>query len=776
MSDLFENIELQMQKDAKEKNPRSAILASQLETEKIFSKFIDENPNRVSIIEKEIKDVTDKYAFQYEVDPDLIYRETVSYLTKNAIMMDEPEEEMQGLLPGIRESLDLMRENGFNQLAEDWEERLSSMSPSNQADFYPEVIDSFIEAVQSSPQTEMWEMDPNQYNEWDKSSSWQEGYGNYNVPSQEQLMQRIEQLEKELANLKGDDEPYYANPFWPSTTHGEVRKGIEEELGDLKRRMSSTHKDLSDEELLNKIKEHVSQLKKLDEPMSEDLEALHQELWDRSGHGDKWRNRNKKEGEEKTAAGNYVSYQIKGNDHFLCPHCAHEMSGEDLDWENNLTGISSNEMADIIKYVGHSGKCDQCGMDFSGNQKKSAFFWDDWDLSGLEEQFPVGAENLPYGDDYESAFIREAIRRNMPILGRIHDLAMESGHDRLANDVKPHHLYNIANKKGIDGLNEYAADMARKLWEVLKGDRRPEQRSFYEQNKDELVNLITEANAIAYETNPMRVSQREASVAIFIGLEQAMIQKEAMEIYGGPIWDEIKERWKAAPGAGSGLFGGGVNYEIPGKGPGLGPQGAEIPGATWHDYLMRSNLYGNKPYPVRKDQEVDVEDGPKPPPPPDLTPTIVTGDRGTNVRITHFTPIEQRLLEVYMNKGLNEKYASIIVQSVGEMAQLQVDAPGLPVASEDPDSVNIEKEIGGPEGDKYRNINVEETSKAIGVEHQEPGPEFEEVREFIQPGGEAPYSDNDERTEKNKDKYKGEADRSKMDGKGVKQEDNAPTN
>ena len=668
MSDLFENMELQMQEDAKEKNPRSAILASQLETEKRFSKFIDENPNRVSIIEKEIKDVTDKYAFQYEVDPDLVYRETVSYLTKNAIMMDEPEQEMQGILPGIRESLDLMRENGFNQLAEDWEDRLSSMSPSNQADFYPEVIDSFVEAVQSSPQTEMWEMDPNQYEEWDRTSS--------------------------------------------------------------------SHNDLSDEELLNRIKEHVDQLKKLDEPMSEDLEELHQELWDRSGHGDKWRNRNKKEGEEKTAAGNYVSYQIKGNDHFLCPHCAHQMSGEDIDWENNLTGISANEMADIVKYVGHSGKCDQCGMDLMKDSQKES----------SETFLPIGKKLI--------------------------SMAEESGHSKLADKWLKDWMDPATS---AEGAHEKIASAARQLWEVLKGDRRPEVREFYSKNKDELINLMTEANTIAYEINPARVSQREASVARFVGLEQAMIQKEAMEIYGGPIWDEIKKRWKAAPGAGSSLFGGGVEYEIPGKGPGLGPQGAEIPGATWHDYLMRSNLYGNKPYPVRKDQEVKVEDGP-PPPDPDPDPRVLTGDFMTNTRITKFTSIEQRLLEVYMNKGLNEKYASIIVQSVGEMAQLQVDAPGLPVASEDPDSVNIEKEIGGPEGDKYRNINVEETSKALGIEHQDPGPEYEDVREFVQPGGEAPYADNDERTEKNKDKYKGEADRSKMDGKGVKQEDNAPTN
>ena len=132
------------------------------------------------------------------------------------------------------------------------------------------------------------------------------------------------------------------------------------------------------------------------------------------------------------------------------------------------------------------------------------------------------------------------------------------------------------------------------------------------------------------------------------------------------------------------------------------------------------------------------------------------------------------LEDFYVAQGMPEKTASILVEAVGEMAQLQQNEPGLPVAANDPDSVSMDKEIGGPEGDKYRNINVEETSKAIGVEGQEFTDFGDLVREFVQPGGEAPYADNDERTEKNKDKYKGEADRSGMDGKGVKQEDNAP--
>ena len=204
MSDLFENVELQMQEDAKEKNPRSAILASQMETEKRFGNFIDKNFNRVSIIEKEIKEVTDKYSYKYDVDPQMVYEETVSYLTKNAIAFDTVEEDEVGILPGIRESLELMVENGFGELAQQWEDRVASMSVEEQVGIYPEVVDSFVEAVESSPQTEMWDMDPNQYEDWDKSSSLQEGYY-YDAPSQEQLMQRIKRLEQELASLKDDD-------------------------------------------------------------------------------------------------------------------------------------------------------------------------------------------------------------------------------------------------------------------------------------------------------------------------------------------------------------------------------------------------------------------------------------------------------------------------------------------------------------------------------------------------------------------------------------------
>lgn len=655
MSDLFENIELQMQEDAKEKNPRSAILASQMETEKRFGNFIDENYNRVSIIEKEIKEVTDKYASQYEVDPQLVYKETVSYLTKNAIAFDTAEEDEVGIVPGIRESLDLMKQNGFDELANKWEDRVASMSIEEQVSIYPEVIDSFVEAVESSPHTEMWEMDPNQYDEWDNKTS-------------------------------------------------------------------SAHKDLSDEELLNQIQEEVNKLNYLDDPISNRLDELHQELWDRSGHGEKRKNRKKEDsGEEKTAAGNYVSYQIKGNDHFLCPHCAQEMTGEDLNWEDNLTGISRSEMQDIAKYTGHSNKCDQCGMDLSKNPSKEA---------GASDGF-------------------------MTLGHKLIEMAEQSGHSKLADKwVKDW----MNPETSAEGAHEKIAYAARQLWEVLKGDRRPEVREFYSNNKDELVNLMTEANALAYEIDPSRISKREASVAKFIGIEETFIQKEAMEIYGGPIWDEMKRRWNSYP---MGRWNPEMEQNEMGR-PDPFPAGKNqmqqynIPNQTWHDYIMRSNLYGQKGYPLDKKPDIDPEDGPPPPPPGNVT--------------AKFTPIEQKLVEVYMNKGLNEKYASIIVQSVGEMAQLQMDAPGLPVADSECETIDSNKEIGGAEGDKYQNWDVADKQKALDAEHQDFTDFGEPVREFVQPGGEAPYSEN---TKKKIDQGAESVD---MNKKKVKQEDNAPKN
>jgi hypothetical protein len=125
------------------------------------------------------------------------------------------------------------------------------------------------------------------------------------------------------------------------------------------------------------------------------------------------------------------------------------------------------------------------------------------------------------------------------------------------------------------------------------------------------------------------------------------------------------------------------------------------------------------------------------------------------------------LEEFYVAQGIPEKTASILVEAVGEMAQLQQNEPGLPAGASDPSRMSIDKEIGGSEGEKYKNLDVKQKQKELGLEHQDFTDFGEPVREFIQPGGEAPYSEN------TKDKEKAQAT-SDMNAKGVKQEDNAP--
>ena len=88
MSDLFENLDLQMRKEADAKNPQSAILASQMETDKRFASFIASNGERAIIIQKELREIADKYASRYDVDPQMVFEATVSHLVESADLPD----------------------------------------------------------------------------------------------------------------------------------------------------------------------------------------------------------------------------------------------------------------------------------------------------------------------------------------------------------------------------------------------------------------------------------------------------------------------------------------------------------------------------------------------------------------------------------------------------------------------------------------------------------------------------------------------------------------
>lgn len=129
--------------------------------------------------------------------------------------------------------------------------------------------------------------------------------------------------------------------------------------------------------------------------------------------------------------------------------------------------------------------------------------------------------------------------------------------------------------------------------------------------------------------------------------------------------------------------------------------------------------------------------------------------------------LQDALVNYYVSTGMPQRTASILVEAVGEMAQLQQDSPGLPVADSEPKSVNPNTAIGGKEGDKYQNWDVNQKQKELGVEHQDSHEPADDPREFIQ-HDKAPYSENTK-----KDIFEG-AEESNMNAKKVKQDDNAP--
>ena len=869
MSDFFENLDMQMQAEADEKNPRSAVLASQMEAEKRFSNFVDENPDRVSIIEAELKEISDKYASKYEVNPKMVYAATVSYLTKEAEDIVFDDEEDYSILAGIQEILDVMADSGYGDLARNWYQYLLDKTHDEQVDLYQDIVNSYIEEVQSAPPDNMWEAEPNQYESWDKTAS--------------------------------------------------------------------EHKDLSDDQLLDAIKSELKNNRRSEKPNTSKMESLQQELWDRQGMGDKWKSMTGKgkeegEGEKKTAAMDMpAAYRSKGGDHLYCPHCAQEImneeGGDQLAWEDNWNPVSGSELRNMTEHVGHSGKCDQCGMNLSGQEKNSFFFFEDGENSNqdqndyeLEQRLVDIANETGYGKLVEiwerpsemsrpeliahaarqlwqvlkgdrRPEVRDAYNRyqdelaNLILITKAKNFSGQeknsffffedgenSNQDHNQNQIDrelEERLVEIARETGHEKLierwegisptemswPELVAHAARQLWEVLKGDRRPEVRDAYNRYKDELVDLMTRANTQAYNANPDRLSKRQAAVAEFYKLEQQFIEKEAAAIYGG-LFDNLKDKLKIHDQEHPNLFGGGLKYQIPNKKFNEETGEWEIPEGTWHDYLMRSNMYG---YPLYKGIEDEEEGNPSEPdriqdglPMDDEQPTAeiptnqkndranwtvglpadqqnminrwnalpkgrsnpyghdnpnvgpesdkfelqtlrnqrqrntmedantIMRGRGNNAapggagatpnvppRKSSFTPIEEQLIDAYMNKGLSEKYASIIVESAGEMAQIQQSNPGLPVEDSECETTDINKEIGGKEGDKYQNWDVEKKQKELGLEHQDFTDFGEPTREFLQPGGEAPYSEN---TKKRID----DAKQVKMDGKGVTQKDNTP--
>jgi hypothetical protein len=583
MSEFFENLELQMREEAEAKNPRSAVLASQMESEKRFGSFIAGDQVRVGFVEKELKEIAEKYASRYEVNPEMVYDETVSYLVKNADFTELEDEEGpeeaegmdHGILPGIKEVLDLMDQEGHGELCTYWQERLEGLSPEEQVDLYNEVVDSFIEVVETP---EDLEEDPNQYDEWDKTSN-----------ENPDLDRIIDELKEAYRN--------------------------------------------SDEAL---------------------AQELHEKFWDAKGMGDEYRNMYKPTHNPQELK---EMYEKEWNEHPDNP----ANQGKKEAALANFIGLTE---ATIIKEAGPIG---------------------DW-LKGRRWDPEIHDQEQPFGEH--------------PMVGiQRYDIPDGTWHDYLMkSNLRGMRGYGLKDQEGNIGVGQKA----------LEGIR----------NKDG-IQMPSEPTGSEDPTAPIRMPSGKGDAAPTQGVSNPNVTPGLVVDPSGADFEDL-ERANAKQEKANKDFAGLATWVQPGR-----RKNPVMPGAMAAAGEIRS-------------------------------------------------PLENKLIDLYMKKGLNEKYATIIVESMGEMSQIVDNGPSVEPAS-DPNAVDIGKPMGGggygpaEEKEKYKNLDVKQKQKELGIEHQDFTDFGEPTREFVQPGGEAPYSEN---TKKRIDKAK----QLKMDVKGVKQEDNPPKN
>lgn len=562
MTGFFENLDEEMRREAAVKNPRSAVLASQMEAEKRFGQFIARNSDRVDILEEDIRIIAFKYANQYDVDEEMVYNATISYLTKDA-NMDEDDfsvEEMNDgswgeIIPGMAELLGFMEDDGHDELANQWRDRLEGLPADEQVYLYDNMVQDYAN-LQESPES-MWDMDPNQYESWDKASRTMR-------MSKDDKEAILDQLHSAML---GDDE---------------------------------THR-----------------------------QQLTEAFWDAHGMGDKYR--------AKMQGTNSSPEKIK-------------------EWADEKNRKIDNKTAKCDCWDGYKrvpgtkpcapGSCEKCDAD---REKKEAAI----------EQFMM---------QHESALIPESLRKRLDEIPNRGDFARSHRPLETPSQAVKHIQDSNRQTQNPVQVNQQFNQENGSSWPVV--------------------------NPPKDETSDQPTTRMEGMP----NLDE-----------GGLVLDPSK---------------GVVNRDDE-------QPTAEIPpqeeGDSAQDLVDAYDLE-----PEKKDYE------------PEET-------------------YEEKIKRYYMsNTQMDEKTASILVESIAEMAQLTMDAPGLPVADADCDTIDPDGAIGGAEGDKYKNWDVEDKQKDLGLEHQDFTDFGDGPREFVQPGGEAPYTKNV------KDKEKAEATLD-MNAKGVKQ-------
>lgn len=573
MTGFFENLDEEMRREAAVKNPRSAVLASQMEAEKRFGQFIARNSDRVDILEEDIRTIAFKYATQYEVDEEMVYNATISYLIKDA-NMDEDEFSVETMddgswgeiIPGMAELLGFMEDDGHDELAAQWRDRLEGMPADEQVYLYDDMVQDYANN-QESPES-MWDMDPNQYEAWDKASrTMREAAGDKDAI--------LDQLQTAM-------------------------------LGD-------------------------------DESRRQELTAA---FWDCCGMGDKYR--------AKMQGTNSSPEKIK--------------AWADAENEKIDAKMASCDCWDGYKRVPGTkpcapGSCEKCDAD---RDKKEAAI----------EQFMM---------QHEAALIPESLRKRMDEFPNRADFARSHRPLETPSPAVKHIQDSNRQTQNAVQVNPQFNQEDGSSWPVVNPPK-DEDSDQPTTRIDGMLNL--DEGGLVLDPSKGVVNRDDEQPTTEIPQQEGDAAQDLVDVYD--LEPEKKD------------------YE---------------PEETYEEKMKRWYLSGTQ---------------------------------------------------------MDEKTATILVESIAEMAQLQMNEPGLPVADSDPDHVDPDSPIGGKEGDKYQNWDVEDKQKELGLEHQDFTDFGDGPREFEQPGGEAPYSDNDERTEKNKDKYKGDADRSDMSAKRVKQEDNVP--
>jgi hypothetical protein len=724
MSDMFESLELNMREEADRVNPTKAIMASQLECEKRFEGFVAKNPERIDFIADDIRSVADKYAAQYDISSDTVYEATVSHLKEAAVKQANPRDPFAG------------KDEAHSDLINDY---VGYNMDLDQIGLY---WNEYKPLVQSALQGN-WNQDQNQLemelehlkNELDGIDSEEEGSERY-WALEEEISKALSALYDRGVDHSLDEAAQNTDIGEPMTSETpEFRMGSTQQNEASVKTSNIDWEDLGD----RNYRANGSHGEWNIEPQSrEDQSAMGLDEWDMDGEP-----RQDRYQLAHIPHGGNLSHDIRDT-HASLPEAFEAARQYQSDWNNRDRKRSSVD--------------------------KESFEWTD--LIN-----PVGLiKNIPDAAAATGNLIGDAVGAmgNSPV-GQATKALVQPG----------------AMLQGLVGQGP-AADLGQAMMtspaaELAKG----------------LAGGAGNAKAGPFMSTSSVADQK---LAAFLTAHQDVLFPELTKL--GLTWQDMLQR--------SNLYGNKINPEnLPGAKP-VGQGGSKPrllpsrrrkvdpsnggyaadenptiempavsnPNANQQGYYTPGNETLGEGYGYASGEDfADLDQ---------QTADAARVERLKGQDITNLPGYAQKrrpnqktfnqyedqmratgslqdaLVNYYVSTGMPQRTASILVEAVGEMAQLQQDSPGLPIADSEPKNVNPDTAIGGKEGDKYQNWDVADKQKGLDAGHQDFTDFGEPTREFIQPGGEAPYSENTK-----KDIFEG-AEQSKMDAKRVKQDDNAP--